>query len=124
MTDLKVTDDALEFTVEGMDKLWALHSHLSIPLRDVAGVRSEPELGPGLAQGLKLAGSLIPGVLQAGTFLGHQGMVFWDVHRPGHAIVVDLQHEHYKQLVVDVPDPEQAVAEIQAALRARGTSPS
>jgi hypothetical protein len=43
-------------------------------------------------------------------------LVFWDVHRPGHAIVLSLQHEHYSKLVIDVEDPQAAVAEIRAAL--------
>ena len=68
-----------------------------------------------------MAGARIPGVLQAGTFVDSEGMVFWDVHRPGHAIVISLEHEHYKQLIIDVADPERAAQEIsEAARRARG----
>ncbi|HVB54482.1 MAG TPA: hypothetical protein VNF24_09880 [Candidatus Acidoferrales bacterium] len=44
------------------------------------------------------------------------GAMFWDVHRPGHAIVITLQHEHYRALVVDVDDPDAAVQEISQAL--------
>lgn len=116
MTEYEIRDGILELTVEGADKLWALRSHLSIPLRDITGVRSDPEAGSGIS-GVKVAGARIPGVLQAGTFVGSDGMMFWDVHRPGHAIRISLQHEHYKQLVVDVADPEAAASEIQGALR-------
>jgi hypothetical protein len=121
MTEYQIEGDTLKLTVEGMDKLWALRSHLSIPLRDISEVVADPERGAGGFSGVKLGGARIPGILQAGTFLGAGGMVFWDVHQPGHAIVISLEHEHYKQLVIDVPDPEAAAKEIQeAARRARG----
>lgn len=117
MTDYRIADDALELTVEGADKLWALRSHLTVPLSDVIGVRADPDAGASFGGGVKLAGSRIPGILQAGTFVGSEGVVFWDVHRPGHAIVISLRHEHYRELVLDVADPERAVAEIGAAIR-------
>lgn len=44
--------------------------------------------------------------------------MFWDVHHPGHAIVISLQHEHYRALVVDVEDSAAAAQEISQALTA------
>jgi hypothetical protein len=121
MTEYQIEGDTLQLTVEGMDKVWALRSHLSIPLRDITDVKADPERGAGALTGIKVGGSRIPGVLQAGTFLDSDGMVFWDVHRPGHAIVISLEHEHYKQLIIDVADPATAAQEIsEAARRARG----
>lgn len=64
---------------------------------------------------MKMAGTRIPGVIQAGSFAYADGAVFWDVHRPGYAIEIALQHEHYRALVVDVQDPEVAVREIAKA---------
>lgn len=121
MTDYQIDGDTLHLTVEGLDKLWALRSHLSIPLRDITDVKADPEAGAGFTTGVKVAGARIPGVLQVGTFVGSEGMVFWDVHQSGHALVLSLEHEHYKQLVIDVEDPETAAREIgEAARSARG----
>ena len=121
MTEYQIEGDTLQLTVEGMDKVWALRSHLSIPLRDITDVKADPERGAGALTGIKVGGSRIPGLLQAGTFLDSDGMVFWDVHRPGHAIVISLEHEHYKQLIIDVADPATAAQEIsEAARRVRG----
>lgn len=39
-----------------------------------------------------------------------------DLHCPGRELVISLQHEQYSKLVVDVEDPEQAVAEIRQAI--------
>ncbi|MGA2872804.1 MAG: hypothetical protein ABSF27_04360 [Candidatus Dormibacteria bacterium] len=117
MTDYRIKDGVLELTLEGLDKLWAMRGHLTIPLDDITGVRADPEAHASVASGVKVAGARIPGVLQAGTFVNSKGMVFWDVHHEGHAIVISLQHEHFSELVVDVADPESAVSEIQDAIR-------
>ncbi len=119
MTEYTVEGGVLHLTVEGMDKLWALRSHLQIPLADITGVEARPDIQGGtFSSGLKVAGARIPGVFQAGTFVGADGMVFWDVHGQGKAIVISLQHEHYNQLVVDVADPQAAADEIGSAVRA------
>lgn len=122
MTEYQIVDGTLELTVEGMDKLWALRSHLRIPLSDVSDVRFDPDPASLFSGGFKVAGSRIPGVLQAGTFISQEGTTFWDVHRPGHAIVLTLEHEHYRELVVDVENPEQAVQAIKGAIEASRAS--
>jgi hypothetical protein len=47
------------------------------------------------------------------------GLVFWDVDDRSHAIVVDLEDETYNRLVVEVPDPDAAVATLRAHLSRR-----
>jgi len=116
VTEYEIHEGKLELTVEGADKLWALKSHLTVPLDDITGVRPVADAQAEISGGVKLAGSRIPGVIQAGSFVYSDGAMFWDVRRPGHAIVITLQHEHYQALVVDVEDPEAAVQEISQAL--------
>ncbi|MHB1638641.1 MAG: hypothetical protein ACYCUD_02235 [Candidatus Dormibacteria bacterium] len=116
MTDYKITDQVLELTIQGADRLWAMRSHLTIPLADITEVSCDQAAVDPLRGGLKAGGARIPGVIQAGSFHNANGWIFWDVHRPGHALVISLQHEHYQRLVVDVEDPEQAAAAITQAL--------
>jgi hypothetical protein len=52
----------------------------------------------------------IPGLFAAGTFYFHGEMVFWDVHDPAKTIVVSLEHERYKKLILEVRNPEDVVA--------------
>ena len=42
--------------------------------------------------------------------------VFWDVHHPENTIVVELAHETYKKLIVEVADPEAEVKRLNAAI--------
>lgn len=120
MVDLNVADGKLVVRVEGMDRLWALRSSLEIPLQHVAGARIDPEAARGWWHGLKLPGTNIPGMITAGSFLQHDGFVFWDVHSPDRTIVISLRDEHYKALVVEVADPDAAARLVNEAIKQGG----
>jgi hypothetical protein len=62
------------------------------------------------------AGTNIPGVITAGTFLQRGGVVFWDVHNPEKTVVISLRDERYKSLVVEVAHPEAAVRLVSRAI--------
>lgn len=115
MVDISVENGRVHFEVKGWDKLWALHSHLEIPVEHVHGVRADPEPAKGWWHGLRLPGTQIPGLLTAGTFYQDGEWVFYDVHNPDNTIVLDLDHEHYKRLVIEVASPSAAVALLVAA---------
>jgi hypothetical protein len=119
MVDITIENDRVRFEVEGWDKLWALKSQLEIPLAHIVSVRADPEPARGWWHGLRLPGTQIPGVLTAGTFYQPGGAVFYDVHDPENTIVLELDHEHYTSLVMEVADPAAAVAMLQRALSAR-----
>ena len=102
--------------VRGADKLWAFKSSLEIPLVHIAGVRTDPEVVRGWYHGIRMPGTNVPGVIAAGTFYQDGKRVFWDVHDPNKTIVIDLHDERYNELVVEVDDPQAALALIQSAL--------
>jgi hypothetical protein len=116
MVRVSVNGDRLHFEVERWDKLWALKSQLDIPLAHVRAVRADPEPARGWWHGLRMPGTQIPGLLTAGSFYQSGGFVFYDVHDPERTVVLDLDHEHYKQLVIEVEDPAATVALVQSAL--------
>lgn len=121
MVIISLEGDRLHFDVEGWDKLWAFKSHLDIPLDHVVSVRVDTDAARGWWHGIKFPGSNIPGILTAGTFIQSDGAVFFDVHDPERTIVIELDHEQYARLVVEVEDPVAAVNTIDAALlRRRG----
>ena len=59
----------------------------------------------------------MPNIFRAGTFYQHGELVFWDVHHPEKTIVIELEHERYKRLIVEVDDPPGEVKKIKAALK-------
>jgi hypothetical protein len=119
MVDLTLVDGKLALHVHGMDKLWALKSTLEIPLAQVAGIRADAAIAHGWWHGFRMPGTNIPGVITAGTFYHDGKRVFWDVHDPDKAIVIDLRDETYQQLIVEVADPEAAVELVKDALSRR-----
>lgn len=119
MVDVSVEGDRVRFDVDGWDKMWALKSRLEIPLSHITSVRVDPEPARGWWHGFRMPGTQIPGVLTAGTFYQHDGAVFYDVHDPEHTIVIELDHEHYRRLVVEVADPTRTVSLLEDALQGR-----
>jgi hypothetical protein len=113
MVDLSISSGNLLVNVLGADKLWAFKGSLEIPLQNVAGIRADPTIAKGWWHGWRIPGTQIPGVITAGTFYQDGKRVFWDVHNPDNTVVIELRDERYNQLVVEVDDPNGAVALVQ-----------
>jgi hypothetical protein len=110
MVVISVDGEKAVFEVEGLDKLWALRSRLEIPLAHIKSVTADPAIARGWYHGIRLLGTNVPGVLTAGTFHRDGNNVFWDVHDPERTIVLDLDHEFYDKLIIEVVDPQKAIA--------------
>jgi hypothetical protein len=118
MPTLRVDADNLIIDIHGFDKLWALKSRLTIPLAHVRGATA----GPGVVnrpKGWRGPGAHIPRVIAVGTFHKDGDRVFWDVHDRNKAVIIELQDEKYRRIVVEVGDPQAAVKTIEQALAGR-----
>ena len=120
MVQISVNGDRVHFDVEGLDKFWAFRSRLDIPLAHILAVKIDAEAARGWWHGLRIMGSNIPGVLTAGTFYQQGGIVFYDVHDPERTIVLELEHETYKRLIVEVEDPQKTRTIIEKAISESG----
>lgn len=112
MVKPEIVDGNLILHVEGMDKVWALKSQLTIPLRHITNVRMDEEVVKKWFHGIRFPGTNIPGVLTAGTFYWDGKRVFWDIHHPEAALVISLADESYTDLVIEVEDPAALISEI------------
>jgi hypothetical protein len=124
LVNVVVEGDRVRFEVEGWDQLWALKSQLEIPLAHIRGVRADPEPARGWWHGVRLPGTQIPGLLTAGSFYQSGGFVFYDVHDPEQTVVVELDHEHYQRLVIEVANPADVVATLRSAIATARRLPS
>lgn len=99
------------FTIKGMHKLWALKSELTIPADHIiTAYRNTENLHVKL--GLRIPGTSIPGLIEAGTFIGREGIIFCDITNNDKSIIIELQHERYKKLIIDVEDPDRAIEQL------------
>ena len=112
MVNIIIDGDRVVFEVEGWDKLWSLRSRLEVPLSHITEAYLDPEPAMGWFQGLKVAGTDMPNIFRAGTFYQQGELVFWDVHSPEKTIVIELNHERYKKLVIEVENPKEEVNKI------------
>jgi hypothetical protein len=115
MVNVTVQADRAIFDVEGLDRLWALRSRLEIPLAHIVDATSDPDQVGRWWHGVKMLGTDVPGVMAAGAFFYHRQMVFWDVHDPHKTVIVSLDHEFYRKLILEVADPHDVVARLNAA---------
>jgi len=120
-TTISIEGDVLVVVVLGLDKLWSMKSQLDIPLEHVRGASIDPAIVQG-PKGWRGPGSNLPGVITAGTFHQDGKRIFWDVHHGDNAVVIELQHDSFERLVVEVDDPYATVALIESALADRAGS--
>ena len=120
MTKVEIQDDRLIARIQGLDRVLALTSELTIPLEHVKGAAvSPPEVRRRWRDVLRLhvPGTDLPYVVMAGTFLFLDGEhAFWDVHDPNRTVVIQLDHERFAKLVLEVEDPQATAAAINAAV--------
>lgn len=116
MAKIDIEGDDLVVTIEGLDKLWALKSRLTIPLANVRGATADPGIAKE-PKGIRAPGAHVPGVIVAGTFHRDGERVFWDIHDPAKAVVIELADERYARLVIGVEDPRAAVTLIENSRR-------
>jgi len=105
MINVDVRGDTAIFEVQGWDKLWSFKSSLEIPLAHIKNAYNDPNCAIKWFDSIKVLGTSIPKIFRAGSFLQHGDLVFWDVHNVKKTIVVELEHEHFAKLVIEVEDP-------------------
>lgn len=115
MVDVSIEASRAVFTVEGMHKMWAMRSRIEIPLDHIMNAEVNHEQVGKWWHGFKLIGTDMPGLFAAGTFYYHGELVFWDVHDTTKTVIVSLDHEHYKKLIIEVADPQATAAMLNAA---------
>jgi hypothetical protein len=117
MAQLTIDDTHVILRMTGLDRILALKGELSIPLTHISSVIPRPTEAHNWFHGLRI-GTNVPGIVTAGTFFTGDGLVFYDMHDPDKTIQIDLLHETYRRVIVQVEEsPEEAVAKIEAALR-------
>ncbi|WP_318306590.1 hypothetical protein [Amycolatopsis solani] len=116
MALVRIDGEDLVVVMEGLDKLWAFKSSVTIPLANVRGATADPGIAAD-PKGIRAPGAHVPGVITAGTFHQDGEKIFWDVRDASKAVVIELADERYSRMVVQVDDPRATVALVENALR-------
>ncbi len=108
MVSIKKEGKNFIFEIQGIHKLWTLKSRLIIPAKHIITAYPDTE-DVHVNLGLRMPGTALPGLIQAGTFIGSNGNLFCDVTPHAKSIIIELRDDFYKRLIIDVEDPEKAV---------------
>ncbi len=109
MVAVRTEANTVVFDVQGLHQLWAFKGRLDIPRDHVRSARRDPNVVKGW-KGWRAPGTSVPGLITAGTFHLDGDRIFWDVSNPENAVVVDLVDHDYRQLVIEVEDPDAVVS--------------
>ena len=117
MAHIDLEADRIGVRMSPLDEILALHGTLHIPYRHIRAVAHEP-VPEAWWRGIRI-GTNVPGLEVAGTFFAGEGMIFYDFHDPDRCLTFELDHEHYRRVVVQVDkdqDPAALAKEIAARL--------
>ncbi|HTX68987.1 MAG TPA: hypothetical protein VMH50_07540 [Thermoleophilia bacterium] len=117
MCVIDMRDGRLVVEIEGSDRLWCAARRIVVPLPNVRGAHLDPDIeneAPWIAAGR--TDQLLDYAVAAGPMLVLGERDFWDVRRPEHAIVIDLDDQPCSRLVIEVDDPKAAIDAVNAAI--------
>lgn len=116
---LVIEASRLTLTLEGTERLWAFKlGPISVPREHV--VRAEVALPPSTWKELRAPGTMLPGVIKAGTYYTGRGKEFWYAvrSRKDNPLTIELQEESYRRLVLTIDDAANWAERINAWVNA------
>lgn len=114
MARIAIESNAVQIVLSTMDKIWAAHGSLTIPLSHITFARVEDENG-WAHMWRKIIGTSAPPLKMAGTFFFDGGLAFLDYNDGKNCLVLETQNERYKYVVIQPDrdqDPDALAAEI------------
>jgi hypothetical protein len=130
MAQVKIEDGRLVVVVDGLARLLTSRKQVAVALAHITAVEARAEPPRSLLEHLKhmtQAGTHIPGIMQLGTFVAEDGLVFYAVGSGQRAVVIELEQERFRRLIVEPSGgeaPERCAARVyEAASAARARAP-
>lgn len=122
MTSIEVSENELVVNIEGFDKILAMRGRLTVPLSHVKDVTVRPDISSlmRMEMGATVRGVHVPdSVLVGSVRFGGSDVIFADVRDPSNAIAIELEHDQYRRLILEVrgETPEAVRDRILAAVR-------
>lgn len=110
MNLLTIEKDRLIIEPKGLDKIWSFTNKIEIPFENIISVSTDRNI-INRGKGLRLLG-LATFNKWAGTFISKKEKIFWNVTRKEVPLVIELNNEKFKRLIVGVENAEEWVIKI------------
>jgi len=109
---LEISDGKLKIDFGGLEKVLGIRGGFEIPLEHIVKVGTEAHR-TGWKE-VRAPGAHLLGVIKAGTYYTPRGREFWYVTEKG-VLVLELENEPYKRIVLSVDGNEEWVGRIKEA---------
>ena len=111
--NLSIVGDKLLIDLEWYEQLWAftLNKTFEIPLNHIKRVTTEEPQSTWAE--IRAPGTFLPGVIKAGTYYTRNGREFWYVTREQDYLVLELEDEPFKKMVLTIEQSEAWLNRIQ-----------
>ncbi len=110
-----INGDKVVFELHGIDKILAIKSSITVPLRHIKSVSTEKVDWKPLKH-LKVAGSFMPGVVKDGRYLTSDGLMFFEMRHTNKCVTVILDNETYGKIIFEVDGKESIAKMINDAI--------
>jgi len=103
---LNIVGDKLQIEWEWYEQLWGanLEKTWKIPLSHIQAVTTE-EPATSWAE-IRAPGTFFPGIIKAGTYYSNRGKEFWYVTNDRDYLVLSLQEESFKKIILTLEQNE------------------
>ena len=116
MVTVSIADDVATFELQGLDRFWALRRRVRVPVAHILDVRKASTIDLSWRD-LRLLGTYLKGRLVAGLFRKRGRFVFYAVRSVERSLAIELTHQFYDDLVLEVEDPDRAIHDLEEARR-------
>lgn len=99
LAQIRTTADEVTIELTAAERLWSLRGDVTVPRAAVVAARVEDD-ALGQVRGIRAPGLAVPGRLKVGTWRGRWGKDLVAVRRGEAAVVVELDGEPWRRLVV------------------------
>lgn len=101
-----INSNELKFTLRGWQCFFTFKRSVTVPVSSIQNIERNERISKADPNGIKWAGTHLPGAITAGAFKEGKHKEFWYVVDPGKAVVIDLKDHSLSRIVIQVDDPE------------------
>ncbi|MBW4648534.1 MAG: hypothetical protein KME06_07515 [Kastovskya adunca ATA6-11-RM4] len=97
---LTIENEILKIEWEEIEQFWAFNftNPFKIPLAHILNITTDEP--PSSWQEIRAPGTFLPGIIKAGTYYTPRGREFWYVVKDRDYLVLELQEEPFKKIVL------------------------
>ncbi len=113
LAEVDVAEDGLVVRPRRLNRLWAFKGEVRVPLSQIRELRAGVDRRS-VPSGLRVPGTAVPGIIQAGTYRRKGQRSFWLVGRTRTVTVIECSGGRFDRIVLQLDDDE--VAKLRRAL--------